>query len=308
MGRLGADLYPTAINIPLRDQRTYTRFVGGFAGNVCTGLARLGVGTAIVSRVGDDGHGEYIRGFLQSEGVDVGWLGTDRTLNTPIVFCEIFPPDRFPLLFYRTPTCPDWELSAEDFDLDAVAAAPVLLLTGTGLARSRSQDAHRLAIQRHRHAAVFDLDYRPGFWSSRGEYAAAVSEMLRHADVVLGNESEVVAATGAADARAGVAAIRAAGPRVVVLKRGGKGCILFDGDRIVEVPPVRIAVVNGLGAGDAFAAAFTHGLLRGLDPGVAAGRANHAGAIVAGRIPCSEAMPYPHELEGRPPGAGAPQT
>lgn len=308
MGRLGADLYPTAVNIPLRDQRTFTRYVGGFAGNVCTGLARLGVGTAIVSRVGDDGHGEFIRDFLQGEGVDVGWLGTDRTLNTPIVFCEIFPPDRFPLLFYRTPTCPDWELTAEDFDLDAVCAAPVLLLTGTGLARSRSRGAHQLAIQRHRHAAIVDLDYRPGFWSSRDEYETAVSGLFPHADVVLGNESEVVAATGAADARAGVTRIRAAGSRVVILKRGGEGCILFDGDRIVEVPPVRIEVVNGLGAGDAFAAAFTHGLLRGLDLAVAARRANHAGAIVAGRLPCSEAMPYPAELEGRPAGAGAAQT
>src|SRR5437773_2148748 len=108
MGRLSADIYPTQLRTALRDQRSFTRYVGGFAGNVCTGLARLQVSTAIVSKVGNDGHGEFIRDFLLREGVDVGWLGVDQTLNTPVVFCEIWPPDRFPLLFYRTPTCPDW--------------------------------------------------------------------------------------------------------------------------------------------------------------------------------------------------------
>src|SRR5207302_9436165 len=86
MGRLSADLYPTAINTPLRAQRSFTRYVGGFAGNVCSGRARLKVATAIVSKVGADGHGEFIRDFLEGEGVDVGWLGTDPSLNTPIVF------------------------------------------------------------------------------------------------------------------------------------------------------------------------------------------------------------------------------
>ena len=113
MGRLSADIYPTELRTSLRHQRSFIRYVGGFAGNVSTGLARLQVSTAIVSKVGDDGHGEFIRDFLSGEGVDVGWLGVDHTLNTPVVFCEIWPPDRFPLLFYRTPTCPDWELTPD---------------------------------------------------------------------------------------------------------------------------------------------------------------------------------------------------
>jgi 5-dehydro-2-deoxygluconokinase len=292
MGRLSADLYPTQIRTPLREQRNFTRYVGGFAGNVCTGLARLQVGTAIVSKVGNDGHGEFIRDFLARENVDVSWLGIDHTLNTPIVFCEIWPPDRFPLLFYRTPTCPDWELTAADFDLDAVADAPILLVSGTGLAREKSRSAHMAALERHRHTAIFDLDYRPSFWSTPMAYLDAVQGVLPRADLVVGNEDEVRAATGIDDARRGIAALRAFGPRVLILKRGSEGAVLFEGDRVLEVAPVKMEVVNGLGAGDAFLAAVTHGLLRGVDLGTAVRRANWAGAYVASQVPCSEAMPY----------------
>jgi len=301
MGRLSADIYPTELRTSLRHQRSFIRYVGGFAGNVCTGLSRLQVGTAIVSKVGTDGHGEFIRDFLSREGVDVGWLGIDDTLNTPVVFCEIWPPDRFPLLFYRTPTCPDWELTTDDFDVDAVGDAPILLVSGTGLARENSRKAHMAALELHRHTTIFDLDYRPMFWPSAKVYAAAVQDVLPLADIVLGNEAEVRAATGLDDARQGVAGLRAAGPRVLILKRGGEGAVLFDGDRVLEVPPVRMEVVNGLGAGDAFLAAVTHAILRGIDLATAVRRANWAGAFVASQVPCSEAMPYLKDLDAAVP-------
>ena len=301
MGRLSADIYPTELRTSLRHQRSFIRYVGGFAGNVSTGLARLQVSTAIVSKVGDDGHGEFIRDFLSREGVDVGWLGVDHTLNTPVVFCEIWPPDRFPLLFYRTPTCPDWELTTDDFDVDAVADAPILLASGTGLARENSRAAHTAALERHRQTAIFDLDYRPMFWPSPNAYAAAVQRVLARADIVLGNEDEVRAATGLDDARQGIAALRAAGPRVLILKRGGEGAVLFEGDRVLEVPPVRMEVVNGLGAGDAFLASITHGVLRDINLETAVRRANWAGAFVASQVPCSEAMPYLKDVDAAVP-------
>jgi 5-dehydro-2-deoxygluconokinase len=304
MGRLSADIYPTELRTSLRHQRSFIRYVGGFAGNVCTGLARLQVGTAIISKVGNDGHGEFIRDFLSREGVDVGWLGIDHTLNTPVVFCEIWPPDRFPLLFYRTPTCPDWELTTDDFDVDAAADAPILLVSGTGLARENSLKAHMAALELHRHTTIFDLDYRPMFWPGPRVYGAAVRDVLPLADIVLGNEDEVRAATGLDDARQGIAALRAAGPRVLILKRGGEGAVLFDSDRVLEVPPVRMEVVNGLGAGDAFLAAVTHGILRGIDLATAVRRANWAGAFVASQVACSEAMPYLKDVnEAVPPAS-----
>src|SRR5260370_30112467 len=242
MGRLSADLYPAQIRTRLREQRNFVRYVGGFAGNVCTGLARLEVHTAIVSKVGDDGHGEFIRDFLSRESVDVGWLGIDHALNTPIVFCEIWPPDRFPLLFYRTPTDPDWELIPDDFDVEAVADAPILLASGTGLARDKSRASHMAALERHQNTAIFDLDYRPSFWSGAGAYQRAVQAALPHADIVVGNEDEVRAATGVEDARQGIVALPALGPRVLILKRGGQGALLLDGDRRTDCPPVRTGV------------------------------------------------------------------
>ena len=303
MGRLSADIYPTEIRKALREQRTFTRYVGGFAGNVSTGLARLQIDTAIISKLGNDGHGEYIRNFLAGEGVDVTWLGTDRTLNTPVVFCEIWPPDRFPLLFYRTPTCPDWELTAADFDLEAVADAALLLASGTGLARENSRRAHQAALERHRHTAVLDLDYRALFWPSPAAYRDAVSAVLPMADIVVGNEEEVRAATGLSDPPQGIKSIQAAGPKTVILKRGGEGASLFDNERIIDIPPVRMEVVNGLGAGDAFLAALTHGLVRGIDLELAVRRANWAGAYVASQIPCSAAMPYLQDLDAAVPAA-----
>ena len=297
MGRLSADIYPTQLRTALRDQRTFTRYVGGFAGNVCTGLARLQVSTAIVSKVGNDGHGEYIRDFLSAEGVDVHWLGVDHTLNTPVVFCEIWPPDRFPLLFYRTPTCPDWELKTRDFELEAVANAPVLLASATGLARENSRVAHTAALEQHRHTAIVDLDYRPPFWANATAYRDAIQAVLPRADIVVGNEDEVRAATGMDDPRNGIDRLRSLGPGVLILKRGGEGAVLFDRDQVLEMPPVKMEVVNGLGAGDAFLAALTHGVLRGIDLPTAVRRANWAGAYVASQIPCSEAMPFLKELE-----------
>ena len=301
MGRLSADIYPAKIRTPLREQRNYVRYVGGFAGNVSTGLARLHVRTAIVSKVGNDGHGEFIRDFLSLEDVDTAWLGIDRTLNTPVVFCEIWPPDRFPLLFYRTPTCPDWELTTDDFDLETVADVPILLVCGTGLAREKSQAATMSALQRHHHTTIFDLDYRPSFWSGADAYRQAVQAALPHADIVVGNEDEVRAAAAVDDPRDGIAGLLTMGPHVAILKRGGEGAALFEGDRVIEVPPVRMEVVNGLGAGDAFLAAVTHGLLRGIDLKTTVRRANWAGAYVASQIPCSEAMPYLKDVDAAVP-------
>lgn len=297
LGRLSADIYPTEIRVPLRKQQSYTRYVGGFAGNVSTGLARLGVQTAIVSKVGNDGHGEYVRDFLAGEGVDVRWLGTDPTLNTPVVFCEIWPPDQFPLLMYRTPTCPDWELTTADFDVETVIDVPFVLASGTGLARENSRRAHEEVLRRHRHITIFDLDYRPSFWLNPEEYGQAIRTALPNAEIAVGNEDEVRAATAMQDVREGIKDLRSMGPKTFVLKRGGEGAVLFQGERVVEIPPVKVEVINGLGAGDAFIAALTQSVLRSMDLEIAVRRANWAGSFVAAQIPCSAAMPHLKDVD-----------
>lgn len=284
VGRVGIDLYPNEIETPLREVRTYTRFVGGFAGNTATGLARLGVRAAIVSRVGDDGHGEFVRSWLATEGVDVRWLATDPYWPTPPTFCEVWPPDRFPITFYRRPTAPDWQISLDDLDREEIASAPLLYATGTGLAQSPSRETTLALVEEHRGTTIFDLDWRPTLWERQEEYPALAARAAAAADVVVGNEEEVAAA-------------RLGEVPVLVLKRGERGATVVEHGEETDVPGHPVEVVNGLGAGDAFAAALGHGLLRGLALVDAVRRATVAGAIVASRLACSEAMPRLEELE-----------
>jgi 5-dehydro-2-deoxygluconokinase len=284
IGRVGIDLYPNQIETPLSEVETFTRFVGGFAGNVSTGLARLGVRTAIVSRVGADGHGDYVRAWLADEGVDVRFLATDPSWPTPPTFCEVWPPDRFPLTFYRRPTAPDWQLSPADFDAREVAAAPLLYATGTGLAQSPSRETTLAALAAHRGTTIFDLDWRPALWDDPIEYPPLAAEVVARADIVVGNEDELEAS--------GVG-----GLPTLVLKRGERGATVIEEGEETDVPGFPVEVVNGLGAGDAFAAALGHGLLRGLPLVEAVRHGAVAGAIVASRLACSAAMPYDEEVE-----------
>jgi 5-dehydro-2-deoxygluconokinase len=285
IGRVGIDLYPNELETPLSEVRTYTRFVGGFAGNVATGLARLGVNVAIVSRVGAEGHGGYVRAWLAGEGVDVRFLATDPYWLTPPTFCEVWPPDRFPITFYRRPTAPDWQLSPEDFDEKEVAEAKLLYATGTGLAQSPSRETTLAALKAHSGTTIFDLDWRPTLWDEPGAYPALAAEAAAAADIVIGNEEEVEAS-------------RVTDLPTLVLKRGERGATVYDRGEETEVPGFPVEVVNGLGAGDAFAAALGHGLLQGFTLAEAARRGNVAGAIVASRLACSEAMPRLVEIEG----------
>src|SRR3989440_7085986 len=250
IGRVGIDLYPNELETPLSEVRTLARFLGGFAGNVATGLARLGVRTAIVSRVGAEGHGDYVRSWLTDEGVDVRFLATDPYWQTPPTFCEVWPPDRFPITFYRKPTAPDWQLAPEDFDADEVANAPLLYATGTGLAQSPSRETTLAALRTHRGTTIFDLDWRPSLWDHPADYPACAAEAAASADVVIGNEEEVEAAR--------------VDPATLVLKRGERGATVFEAGEETDVAGSPVEVVNGLGAGDAFAAALGHSLLNGL--------------------------------------------
>jgi 5-dehydro-2-deoxygluconokinase len=303
MGRLGADLYPLQLNTPLEEVRTFERFVGGFAGNVATGLARLGVAAAIVSAVGDDGHGRFVRKFLDAEGVDTTWLATHPTLRTALAFCEAWPPDRFPVTFYREPTCPDWELRLEDLPLAAIGDATVAYFSGTGLAREPSRTAtlgalaRRASVRRgadgaHAGAAtILDLDWRAQLWRDASDFAAAVREALPMADTVIGGVSEFEAA------RVTPGEALAFGPHVAVVKRGPEGATVVREAGSIDVDGLPVPVTNGLGAGDAFAAAYGAAIVSGADPVEAARRGNAAGAIVATRLSCSAAMPRVDELD-----------
>jgi 5-dehydro-2-deoxygluconokinase len=283
MGRVGVDLYPNELETPLSQVETFTRFVGGFAGNVSTGLARLGVRTAIVSRVGADGHGDFVRAWLAAEGVDVRFLAVDPYWQTPPTFCEVWPPDRFPLTFYRKPTAPDWQLVPGDFDAGEVAAAPLLYATGTGLAQSPSRETTLGALRAHRGTTIFDLDWRESLWDDPRAYPPLAAQAVAAADVVIGNEEELEAAQ--------------VDPPTLVLKRGERGATVYERGEETDVPGFPVEVLNGLGAGDGFAAAVGQSLLVGLPLVEAVHRGTVAGALVASRLACSAAMPRLEELE-----------
>jgi 5-dehydro-2-deoxygluconokinase len=289
VGRVGADLYPEQLRRHLSEIETFRRFVGGFAGNVAIALARLGVGCAIVSAVGDDGHGEYVRRTLEAEGVDCRWLSVHPSLRTALAFCEAWPPDHFPITFYRTPTCPDWELSVTDLDLDAIGAAPLVYATGTGLAREPSRTATLAVLERSGAGpglTIFDADWRPALWDEPAEYRVLAPLAAGRADIVIGGDAELAAAGLGPDAAA-----------TVVAKHGAAGATLYEDGGRTNFPGRHVKVMNGLGAGDAFAAAFGAALLAGRSVRAAAAEGNAAGAIVATRLACSDAMPTRAEVD-----------
>ncbi len=299
MGRVGVDLYPEQIGVRLADVRTFAKSLGGTATNVAVAAARLGARAAVVTKVGDDPFGPYVRQALEGFGVDTRWVGTHPTLRTPVVFCEIFPPDDFPLLFYREPKAPDMTIEAGELDLEAIRAARIFWVTGTGLSDEPSRSATLAALDARGRSGitVLDLDYRPMFWRSREEAREWVQAALPHVTVALGNLDECDTAVGVREPRAAADALRAFGIDLAVVKQGPRGVLAVDGETAIEVPPVPVEVVNGLGAGDAFGGALCHGLLSGWGAERTMRFGNAAGALVASRLACADAMPTEDEVD-----------
>ncbi|MDG4860016.1 5-dehydro-2-deoxygluconokinase [Streptomyces sp. T-3] len=301
MGRIGVDLYPLQTGVPLAQVETFGKFLGGSPSNVAVAAARLGRRTALVTRTGRDAFGDYLHEALREFGVDDRWVSGVEGLPTPVTFCEVFPPDDFPLYFYRQPKAPDLEICASELDLDAVRTARVFWVTGTGLSEEPSRGA-TLAALAHRAKSgttVFDLDWRPMFWKQGPDQARTYyAQALAHATVAVGNLDEVEVATGEREPHAAARELLAAGVELAVVKQGPKGVLAVSSTgESAEVPPVPVEVVNGLGAGDAFGGALCHGLLEGWELERIMRYANAAGAIVASRLACSSAMPHPHEVE-----------
>ncbi|MEU3220986.1 5-dehydro-2-deoxygluconokinase [Streptomyces sp. NPDC006971] len=348
MGRIGVDLYPLQTGVPLARVETFGKFLGGSPSNVAVAAARLGRRTAVVTRTGRDAFGDCLRHQLREFGVDDRWATPVDAYPTPITFCEVFPPDNFPLYFYRRPKAPDLEIRTEELDLDAIRSARVFWATGTGLCAEPSRTSTLAALRARGRSGitVFDLDWRPMFWGDATadaatppdaavtpneigrapdphgrlsdasaqvtdasvqvpdtsgrvtDAAARYREALSLATVAVGNPDECAIATGESEPYAAARALIAAGVELAVVKRGPAGVLAVHRDgTVTDVPPLPVEVVNGLGAGDAFGGALCHGLLAGWDAARVMRYANAAGAIVASRLSCSSAMPFPHEVE-----------
>ncbi len=293
MGRVGVDLYPDQSGVSLAEVSSFSKFLGGTATNVAVACARYGHSAAVITKVGDDGFGTYVRSALNGFGVDDRYVSTDPSLRTPVVFCEIHPPDHFPILFYREPKAPDMNLTFDELDLEAIETAQIFWTTGTGLSDEPSRTATLGALDSRAKSGItiHDLDYRPMFWTDRAEAGEWQRRALSKATIVIGNTEECAVAVGEGSPEEMATRILGFGVEAAIVKQGPDGVSAYTQDEAVSAPAVTVEVVNGLGAGDAFGGAICHGLLSGWDWPDTIAFANAAGAYVAGRLACADAMP-----------------
>lgn len=298
VGRVGVDVYPEQVGLPLEDVERFRRYLGGSAANVAVAARRHGRRTALVSGAGADPFGRFVHRALAGFGVDDRWVHDVPHLPTPVTFCAIQPPDDFPVYFYRWPKAPDLEVSEDRLDLPALAAAHLLWLTVTGLSAEPSRSAHRTALRARgtQSTTVLDLDYRAVLWPSVDEARRRTAEVLPHVSVAVGNLEECEMAVGTRDPHRAATALLDAGVGLAIVKKGRDGVLARSREELVEVPTHPVEVVNGLGAGDAFGGALCHGLLAGWPLERTLSFANTAGAIVAGQVACSCAMPTTDEV------------
>ncbi|HEV7256016.1 MAG TPA: 5-dehydro-2-deoxygluconokinase [Mesorhizobium sp.] len=317
IGRASVDLYGQQIGSRLEDIASFTKAVGGCPANIAVGTARLGLRSALITRVGDEQMGRFLREQLSREGVSTQGVRTDPERLTALVLLAVEDEGVSPMIFVRT-DCADMALDEEDVDEGFVASARAVLVTGTHFSREHSAAAQMKAVRAAKASGgkvVFDIDYRPNLWGLAGHAAGfsryvksdAVSTRLQAVlplcDVIVGTEEEVMIAGGAEDVKGALQAIRAVSDAVIVLKRGAKGCIVYDGpipddlEQGVVGDGFPIEIYNVLGAGDAFMSGLLRGWLRGESWQRSATLANACGAIAVSRLLCSPEYPTEAELD-----------
>ena len=299
IGRVGIDLYPLQSNVSLDKVEAFKKGIGGSPTNVAIAAARHGLRAAVITRTGIDPFGQFIKDELIKLGVSDEFVFGVKGLNTPVVFAEIFPPDSFPLYYYREPIAPDLIIEPQELDLEAIKRAKIYWSTLTGLSEEPSRSAHHAAWNARAAGAltVLDLDYRPTLWESPAAASAQISKALEKVSIVIGNLEECKLATSESDPDRVANAFLDKGAEIAVVKMGPKGVLAKSHNETVIKLPHPIKVLNGLGAGDSFGGAFCYGLLEGWDLDRVITFANMAGAINASRSDCSTAMPTTQEVE-----------
>jgi len=317
IGRSSVDLYGQQTGGRLEDMLSFAKYVGGSPTNTAVGASRLGLAAAVLTRVGADHMGRFIREQLVREGVNVEGVISDPERLTALVILGIRDRDVFPLIFYRE-NCADMALSESDVDEEFITSAKAVVLSGTHLSRpnvfAASHRAATLAKKAGR-KVVFDIDYRPVLWGLTAPEAgenrfvahdgvtAELQRIVPLCDVIVGTEEEVHILGGTTDTIAALRAIRAKTNAILICKRGADGCVAFDGaipatlDAGLFVPGFPVEVFNVLGAGDAFMSGFLRGWLRGEPLETCCRYANAAGAIVVSRHGCAPAMPTWPEMQ-----------
>lgn len=303
IGRISVDIYPNDIGVDLEDVTSFGKYLGGSPSNVAVAAARHGRSAGVITRTGDDAFGNYLHRELRKYNVDDSFVSAVKEWPTPVTFCAIKPPEDFPLYFYRTPTAPDLQIAACELDLDAIRSARIFWSTVTGLSQEPSRSAHVAAHEARPHSGltsgqftILDLDYRPMFWDSEEAAHAEIEKLLPHVTVAIGNDKECAVAVGAGTPDEQADRLLEAGVEIAVVKLGPDGVMAKTATERVVSAPVPVETINGLGAGDSFGGAFCHGLLSGWPLEQVLDYANAAGALVASRLSCADAMPTPDEV------------
>ena len=292
VGRISVDLYASEVGVGWNEVAAFTKAVGGSATNVSVAAARLGHRAAVLTKVGADPFGGYLRKRLGEFGVDTRYVGTSQDLRTPLAFAVLDPPEDPQLLFYREPMAPDLTIQAGDVEDDVLRSVGVLWVTGTAMSAepSATTTTRMLEVRGRRRHTVVDLDYRPTLWESEDAARKGIGSLVPHATVAVGNRAECEIAVGSSEPDEAADRLLEAGVEWAVVKMGGDGVLVATEHTRSVVPPHPVKVVCGLGAGDAFGGALVHGLLYGWDPVATVRFANAAGALVASRLLCADAM------------------
>ena len=317
IGRVSVDLYGQQIGSRLEDIATFAKAVGGCPANVAIGVARLGLRSALITRVGDEPMGRFVREQLAREGVETAGVHVDPHRLTSLVLLGVQDAQTFPLIFYRE-DCADGALSEADIDESLAASARAILVTGTHFSLPAAGRAQRKAIDIARangRAVILDIDYRPNLWGIGGHAAgesryarservtSTLAPVMRDCHLVVGTEEEMHIAAGMEDPLAAIRHIRSLTDAVIVCKRGARGCVVFPGaiptdlEEGLVTAGLDIEVYNVLGAGDAFLAGFLCGYLRGEPHEVSARLGNACGALAVSRLLCSPEFPTRAELD-----------
>ena len=317
IGRSSVDLYGAQVGGRLEDMGSFAKYIGGSPTNIACGTARLGLRSAVITRVGDEHMGRFILEQLAREGVCTDGVVTDAQRLTALVLLGIRDEDQFPLIFYRE-NCADMALCEDDIDEGFIASARALLPTGTHLSHPRTEAAVLKALRLARQHGVktaLDIDYRPNLWGLAGhgdgesrfvesaDVTAKLQSHLHFFDLIVGTEEEFHIAGGTTDTIAALRAVRAVSDAVLVCKRGAAGAVAFEGvipdslDDGQRGPGFPIEVFNVLGAGDGFFSGLIKGWLDGADWPMALKYANACGAFAVSRHGCTPAYPSLAELE-----------
>jgi 5-dehydro-2-deoxygluconokinase len=298
IGRVSIDLYAEQLGVPLSDVQTFAKSIGGSPTNVAVAAARLGRRSAVVTAVGADDFGEYVRAKLTGFGVDASFVDSDPRYRTPLAFGVMDPPDDPQIIFYREPSAPDEHVGLTERHLEAARAADIFWVAGSCLSGRETGPTARamLAARERRRHTVLDLDYRAVLWPSEEAAHAEIGAAVSHATVAVGNRRECEVAVGSADPDVAADTLLERGVELAVVKLGSEGVLVATRDERTRVDVVPVDVVSGLGAGDAFGGALCARLLAGDDPVAAVRFANAAGAIVASRLLCADAMPTSDEV------------